>query len=197
MSKFKVVAISSSISNSSKTAMLLQSVAGQFQEDGFELTVINLRDIPPEAFFTYPVEHPEMTKAFAAIDEADGVILATPIYKSSFSGLLKSFLDLLPQFAFAGKAILPLATGGSVAHVLALDYSLRPVVQSMGARHIVQGYFLPEKDLTLDGGQVTLEANAQRCVAEAVHHFKTSVTTSTNDRWLGHPRPERAPAMPN
>ncbi|MFE3836111.1 NADPH-dependent FMN reductase [Pseudogemmobacter sonorensis] len=193
MSKFKIVALSSSLSNPSKTAMLTQSVVGQLEAEGFELSVVNLRDIPPEAFFAYPVEHPEMVKAFAAIEAADGIVIATPIYKSSFSGLLKCFLDLLPQFAFAGKAILPLATGGSLAHVLALDYSLRPVLQSMGARHIVQGHFLAEKDLLTDGGVVTLEAAAQRGVSEAVHHFKVSVASATGDRWLGHPRPERAP----
>jgi FMN reductase len=47
---------------------------------------------------------------------------------------LKVFLDLLPQFALAGKAILPIATGGSVAHLPALDYGLGPVLQSMGAQ---------------------------------------------------------------
>jgi FMN reductase len=52
------------------------------------------------------------------------------------------FLDLLPQYGFADKVVLPLATGGSAAHVLMLDYALRPVVHSLGARHVVQGFFL-------------------------------------------------------
>ena len=45
--------------------------------------------------------------------------MATPIYKASYSGVLKAFLDLLPQFAFGGKVVLPLLTGGTAAHVLA------------------------------------------------------------------------------
>lgn len=195
MSRHKIVAISSSISESSKTAKFLNHVAGHFDPRRFDMTVVNLRDIPPESYFRYPVDNPELIGIFDEVEQADGVVFATPIYKASFSGLLKSFLDLLPQFAFAGKVILPLATGGSLAHVLALDYSLRPVVQSMGARHVVQSYFLPEKELLVDGGRVKLAAEAERGIAEAIHHFKTSISVSTNDRLLGHPRPERAAAI--
>lgn len=195
MSRPKIVAISSSISETSKTALFVDHVADRFDQTAFDITTINLRDIPSASLFSYPVEDQALLTAFDAIAEADGVIIATPIYKASFSGLLKSFLDLLPQFAFAGKVILPLATGGSIAHVLALDYSLRPVVQSMGARQIVQSYFLAEKDMLLDGARVTLGAESERGVSEAIHHFKTSILSSTNDRLLGHPRPERIAAM--
>ncbi len=195
MRKSKIVAISSSISEKSKTAMLLSNVVSSFDGDTYDTTVINLRDIPADMFFKYPTEDPVMTKAFADVSEADGLIFATPIYKASFSGLLKSFLDLLPQFAFSGKVVLPLATGGSLAHVLALDYSLRPVIQSMGARHIVQSYFLPEREMQVEHDQVTLSPEAQRCVSEAIHHFKTSISSSTNDPLLGHPRPDRSAAV--
>jgi FMN reductase len=63
------------------------------------------------------------------------------VYKAAYTGLLKAFLDLLPQYALAGKTVLPLVTGGTSAHVLAVDYALRPVLASMGA-HVGQGYFL-------------------------------------------------------
>jgi FMN reductase len=63
------------------------------------------------------------------------VVVATPVYKAAYSGLLKVFLDVLPQTALKGKLVLPLATGGSPHHMLALDYALRPVLQSLGAPH--------------------------------------------------------------
>lgn len=188
----RIVAICSSISEPSKTAAFLDYVTARFDGGAYDVTLLNLREFTPEAFFRYPVEDGAMTEAFAAIERADGIVFATPIYKASYSGLLKSFLDLLPQFAFAGKAILPLATGGSLAHVLALDYSLRPVVQSMGARHVVQSYFLPEKEMQLADGEVSLNAQAAQAVHEAIHHFKAAIASATDDRLLGHPRPERA-----
>jgi FMN reductase len=51
------------------------------------------------------------------------------VYKAAYSGLLKTLLDLLPQCALAGKVVLPVVTCGSPAHVLAIDYALRPLYQ--------------------------------------------------------------------
>ncbi len=62
------------------------------------------------------------------------MVIGTPVYKAAYSGLLKSLLDLLPQYALAGKTVLPLATGGSTAHVLAIDYALRPVLAPWALR---------------------------------------------------------------
>lgn len=73
--------------------------------------------------------------------------MAIPIYKAAYSGLLKTFLDLLPQHAFAGKPVLPLATGGSPAHVLALDYALRPVLTALGAQ-VCEGRFVLDRHIT-------------------------------------------------
>ncbi len=91
------------------------------------------------------------------------MIIATPLYKASYSGLLKSFLDLLPQAALARKPVLPFATGGSLAHLLALDYALKPVLASLGARHVLDNVFATERDiLVVDGAYALTDAIAQR-----------------------------------
>jgi FMN reductase len=71
------------------------------------------------------------------------------VYKAAYSGVLKVFLDLLPQTALKGKTVLPLATGGSPHHMLALDYALRPVLQSLGAKHILPGIYATDSQVTL------------------------------------------------
>ena len=76
-------------------------------------------------------------------------MVATPVYKAAYSGVLKVFLDLLPQSALKGKTVLPLATGGSPHHMLALDYALRPVLQSLAARHILPGVYATDGQVTL------------------------------------------------
>ncbi|MNJ38984.1 FMN reductase (NADPH) [compost metagenome] len=63
------------------------------------------------------------------------------MYKASYTGVLKTFLDLVPQKGLAGKIILPLFIGGSLAHLLSIDYSLKPVLSSLGARHILGGVY--------------------------------------------------------
>jgi FMN reductase len=108
---------------------------------------MRVRELPSEALLAGDVDHPAIAREIRRIADADGAIFVTPIYKASFSGLIKLFIDLLPQFALRGRVAMPLATGGSLAHVLALDYGLRPVLQSLGARHIVQSFFVLQSEI--------------------------------------------------
>ena len=128
---------------------------------------------------------------------AHGIIVATPIYKASFSGLLKAALDILPQYAFVGKVILPLGTGGSLAHMLALDYALRPVLQSMGARHIVQSHFVLDTLLSADGSQISLEDSNFAGLRRARDHFMHSLTENLDQSGLRYPRAELSLADTN
>jgi FMN reductase len=94
------------------------------------------------------------------------------VYKAAYSGLLKTFLDVLPQFGLRGKVVLPLATGGSVAHVLAIDYALRPVLSSLDPLHIVNGLFLLDKQITLlESGDVQLEGDVEQKLDSAIDQF--------------------------
>jgi hypothetical protein len=58
------------------------------------------------------------------------------VYKASFSGALKTLLDLFPERALEGKVVLPFATGGTIAHMLAVDYALKPVLSALKAQEI-------------------------------------------------------------
>ncbi|MCH1932822.1 NAD(P)H-dependent oxidoreductase, partial [Shewanella sp. A25] len=71
------------------------------------------------------------------VEEADAVIVASQVYKASFTGILKTYLDLLPQKGLENKIVLPLMLGGTISHLLAIDYSLKPVLASLGAENII------------------------------------------------------------
>jgi FMN reductase len=102
--------------------------------------------------------------------------VATPIYKAAYTGLLKALLDLLPQYAFADKSVLPLATGGTTAHVLAIDYALRPVLTSLGAAHVAQGYFVLDRFLTAaDTGEIVIDRAAATARFDIVDRFSWSL----------------------
>jgi FMN reductase len=192
MSKRLILAISSSPSPTSRTAKVADYVLHSLADTALMTRHIQLRDIDAEALVSAKAAHVSVARAITALEQADGVVFATPIFKASYSGLLKVFLDLLPQFALAGKAILPIATGGSMAHLLALDYGLRPVLQSMGARHIVQSLFVAESDLSVVDDKVRIGGPTEAMLQEAIYHFKCAVGATTEDRFLGHPRPTRA-----
>jgi len=116
---------------------------------GVRVDRLAVRDLPASALLTAEWEHPAIEQAMTLIAQARAVVVATPIYKAAYSGALKVFLDLLSQTALAGKAVLPLATGGSPHHMLAVDYALRPVLQSMSARHILPGVYATDAQITL------------------------------------------------
>lgn len=143
----QLVALSGSPSARSRSAWLLQLAQTRLEAQLRQATTIALRELPPQALLAGDALQPEVDAAVQALLRADVVLVATPIYKAAYSGLLKSFLDLLPADALRGRTVLPLATGGSPAHMLALDYALKPVLGALGARDILDGVFAADAQL--------------------------------------------------
>lgn len=108
---------------------------------------LQVRDLPPVALLQADWSDERLAHAIQQVKRAQHIVLATPIYKAAYSGVLKAFLDLLPQDALREKTVLPLATGGSSLHMLALDYALRPVLQSMSPRLVLQGVYATDAQL--------------------------------------------------
>lgn len=173
----RILTISGSPSPTSRTAMVLSHVERQLVDAGHEVGRLAVRELTPEALFAADTSDPTIRAALHAVAEAAGVVVATPVYKAAYTGLLKTLLDLLPQHALAGKAALPLALGGSPAHMLAIDYALRPVLTSMGARHVVPGYFLVDRLLTpTDDGGILLDPGTQSALRNVVGDFGDALT---------------------
>ncbi len=153
-----ITVITGSATRPSRTVALANFVAQRLQSDGFRIRELNVRDLPAEALLHARFDDPEIVAAKEQLELSDGVIVASPVYKAAYSGLLKSFLDLLPQFGLRGKVVLPLLTGGTLAHVLALDYALRPVLQSLDPRLVVAGLFVLDKWIEIaPDGEVKLD----------------------------------------
>src|SRR5207247_11181404 len=72
-------------------------------------------------------------EAIQTVLDSGIVVVSTPIYRATYSGLLKVFFDLLPQDALARKVAIAIATGGGPGHLLAVDHGLRPLLASVRA----------------------------------------------------------------
>ena len=156
-----VFALAGSPSGRSRSSALLRHVVQRLKAVGVIAHEAGLWDIPS----TDLVEGNYASSAACAlrgrIHSADAVIISTPVYKASIAGGLKSILDLLDEKALAGKLILPLATSGSPAHLLSLEYSFKPILSALGARHILAGVYATEK-------QVVVEDDGQAFIAEDI-----------------------------
>jgi len=133
---------------------------------------LRLRKLPPEPLLAADATDDEIAGAVKRLEDADGLIFITPTYKATYTGLLKVFIDLLPQYALRGKSVLPLATGGTIAHMLMLDYGLRPVLQTMWPRHIEQGCFILDKHLVADGDQLHVNEGSTALLDEVLDAFR-------------------------
>ncbi|HEX8788353.1 MAG TPA: NADPH-dependent FMN reductase [Telluria sp.] len=142
-----VLLLGGSPSSPSTTWRLLQLVGEHLAALGHRTVALQVRELPAQALLRGDLDDPSIAAAAALVAEADAVVVGTPVYKAAYSGVLKSFLDLLPQDGLAGKLVLPLATGGSQSHMLALDYALRPVLASLAPRHILPSVYATSEQL--------------------------------------------------
>jgi FMN reductase len=170
-----VLSVSGSPSPTSRTTRLLRHLDERLRQQGHEVTPLEVRTLPADVLLGADVRHPAITAVAELFARADGVVIGTPVYKAAYSGLLKSLLDLLPQYALSGKTVLPLATGGSRAHVLAIDYALRPVLSSMGATHIVPGWFTLDRDIARGTDPLVVPADTARALEEVTDRFSAAL----------------------
>ncbi|MFI5982575.1 NADPH-dependent FMN reductase [Streptomyces sp. NPDC051555] len=180
-----ILALTGSPSLHSRTAVVADHVLRRLSHSGFATSHLAVRELPAADLLAARSGQPELRRALAAVAEADGLVIATPVYKASYTGLLKAFLDLLPQDGLAGKTVLPLATGGSLAHVLTLDYALRPVLTALGARHVTTGRFVLDSSVERGDGPDRLRPEAELDLFQAVDEFAEALRLRT----APHPRP--------
>ncbi|WP_017618640.1 NADPH-dependent FMN reductase, partial [Nocardiopsis gilva] len=99
-----------------------------------------------------PGPPPGVGAALARARASDLLVVASPTYKATYTGLLKVFLDLLPSGGLSGVTAVPVLVMGSPAHTLAVDVHLRPLLLELGAAVPTTGLALPQDAITTDGG---------------------------------------------
>jgi FMN reductase len=99
---------------------------------------------------------PDLESAFEAVADADGVIAVSPAFNASFSGLFKSFFDVLPEEALSDMPVLIAATGGTERHSLVLEHALRPMFSYLHAVVSPTGVYAATHDFGAQDGSVGL-----------------------------------------
>lgn len=130
---------------------LAAAVGGQTE---VSVDVIELRDLATDiannVVTGFP--SPRLAEALDSVTGADGVIAATPIFTASYSGLFKSFFDVVDHEALVGKPVLIAATGGTARHSLALEHALRPMFTYLRAVVVPTAVYAASEDWASAGG---------------------------------------------
>ncbi|MCL6445604.1 MAG: NADPH-dependent FMN reductase [Alicyclobacillus sp.] len=137
----RIALISGSPSEPSRLAAVLKWLSHRFEAHGIDTQTILVRDLPPEDLVFARTQSAAISRVNQVILDADAVVIGTPIYKASYTGVLKAYLDLLPVGALENKPVLPVAVGGTIAHLLALEYALKPVLSVLGATALEKSVF--------------------------------------------------------
>lgn len=172
-----ILTLSGSPSASSKSHRILHQLAEELASRGLAVETLDVRELPAEALIKADFNHPSLQRAIDQVARATALVIATPIYKAAYSGVLKTFLDILPQDGLAGKTVLPIATGGSLAHALALDYALKPVLASLGARHLLASIHIVDNQIRAVDERLVLDEDIQARVEEGLSNLIRAVAS--------------------
>ncbi|QDO89017.1 oxidoreductase [Ornithinimicrobium ciconiae] len=171
----KLVVISAGLSVPSSTRMLADRISGSVQREvtargeSLEVEVVELRGLAREIadHLVSGMPPSALRQALAAVSSADAVVAVTPVFTASYSGLFKSFVDLLDNDALTGKPVLIAATAGTPRHSLVLDHALRPLFTYLRAVVVPTGVFAATEDFGGQGGGRDGEDGLDRRVARA------------------------------
>jgi FMN reductase len=145
----KLTVISAGLSQPSSTRLLADRLTAATQKGvEAEVTTIELRDVAVDVtnMMLMGFASPKLQSVLDAVANADALIAVTPIFTTSYSGLFKSFIDVLEPDALDGMPVLIGATGGTERHSLALDYALRPMFTYLHAVVAPTGVYAATSD---------------------------------------------------
>ncbi len=118
-----------------------------------------------------------LADVIGTVTGADALVTVTPTFSASFSGLFKSFFDILESGALKGMPVLLAATGGTARHSLMIDHSMRPMFSYLGAQAIRTGVFAATEDFGGPGA-----AALRRRIDEAVKELRSCLTGAERRR---------------
>lgn len=147
----QLAVVDAGLGDPSSTRLLAERLAAEFVAlavDRVEVTVLHLRDLAVDIAnsTTSGFGVGAVAAALDAVHRADALIVATPVFNGSYSGLFKSFVDLVDVEQMAGKPVLIGATGGSPRHSLVLDHALRPLFSYLRTVVLPTGVYAASQD---------------------------------------------------
>jgi FMN reductase len=170
----RLTVVSAGLSTPSSSRLLADRLADatvrSLAEDGVEakVTVIELRDHAHDIVNNLLTGFPSsgLEAAIEAVTSADGLIAVTPVFTTSYSGLFKSFIDVLDTKSLTDLPVLLAATGGTERHSLVTDYAMRPLFTYLRAQPLSTTVYAASADWGSPEGSAQLAARIERAASE-------------------------------
>ncbi|MFE4619239.1 FMN reductase [Streptomyces sp. NPDC056747] len=159
----KLTVVSAGLSTPSSTRLLADRLAEAARDELADqgsivsIEVVELRALAGDIanHFVTGFAPPRLAAAIDAVTGADGLIAVTPVFTASYSGLFKSFFDVIAPDALTGQPVLVAATGGTARHSLVLEHALRPLFAYLRAAVVPTGVYAASEDWGSGGDEYT------------------------------------------
>jgi FMN reductase len=175
---FKFVGFAGSSSRPSRTRNLVEVITTtSAKRIGATTTIYDLNEIHPSLGSTLDPKSapPDLVGLIEAITNADALIVGSPVYKGTYTGLFKHLFDLIEPKALKDKPVVLSATGGSERHALVLDHGLRPLFAFFSADIVATGVYATETDFTdYQPSSATLLSRIDRVALELSWRINTA-----------------------
>ena len=169
-----IVVVTGSPSPTSRSSFIAATVAKYASGTGVVTRSFSIRDFDPGDLVLGRPDGPAVGEFLRAIGEASAIVLSTPVYKATYSGGLKSVVDLIPADGLAGKATLGIATARLAAHGQGIDRAYRDLFAFFRAR-VLDTLFVPDDQVKITDGRGELSADAAGRVDAAARSLLTAL----------------------
>ncbi|MFE3990150.1 FMN reductase [Streptomyces goshikiensis] len=161
----RITVVSAGLSDPSSTRLLADRLAGATRSAlagrgvRSETEIVELRPLARDiaSHLVTGFAPPELARALGEVEDCDALIAVTPVFTASYSGLFKSFVDLVDNSALTGRPVVIAATGGTARHSLVLDHALRPLFGYLRAVVVPTGVYAATSDWGSPGDRFTEE----------------------------------------
>jgi FMN reductase len=181
----RIAVVTAGLSQPSSTGLLADQLARSTARalEGAEVTVdvIELRDLAHGLTDNLLTGFPsgDLAAALEVVGRADALIAVTPVFNASYSGLFKTFFDVLDEGALHGKPVLMGATAGTARHSLVLEFAMRPLFAHLKADVLSTAVFAASEDFGAGGASSPLSARVERAGRELADKVLQQPTTAS------------------
>ena len=181
MNQLRIVGLNGSLSTTSRTRMVVQTaverIAAATTGSSHIIDVADLAGLG--GLRSRATASPAVENALSAVETADLLVVGTPVYKGSYTGVLKHFIDFVEYRALIGLPVGLIASGGSERHALVVEYQLRPLFGFFQAKTLATGLFLSDRDIAT--GTIVdpiLQARLDQLVSEGIEELQERTAES-------------------
>ncbi len=161
------VVVSGSPSATSSSRRLAEGVLELLADEGWATDVIELASLPAGPLLARG-EDDAVRDALALVGRARVLVVATPVYRATYTGLLKTLFDLMPEGLLEGKVCVLIATAAAPGHLLAVDHGLRPLIASLRGLSTATAIYATPEDYVDGEPSPELRARIARAAGEAM-----------------------------